>query len=181
MLHALDDNGVEVFGYIPASLFSTDAGAGLHYLSDPSYIHRYYVDLSPTVQDAYIKVGGTNRLAYRPGRCAAWRRQGPVRHGRHLSSALASNAAGNVMWEFSHNDLGYTFSDIQIGKMNNGKWAAVFGNGYNNDPNGDGRQTVCSLPGWFQCRPPGRDRDRRGQSGPDQQGLLRTPTATVTA
>ena len=145
MLHALNDNGVEVFGYIPASLFSTDAGAGLHYLSDPSYTHRYYVDLSPTVQDAYIKVGGTT--AWHTVLVGALRGGGKGLFAMDVTypSALASNAAGNVMWEFSHNDLGYTFSDIQIGKMNNGKWAAVFGNGYNNDPNGDGTAKLFIL------------------------------------
>ena len=145
MLHALNDNGVEVFGYIPASLFSTDAGAGLHYLSDPSYTHRYYVDLSPTVQDAYIKVGGTT--AWHTVLVGALRGGGKGLFAMDVTypSALASNAAGNVMWEFSHNDLGYTFSDIQIGKMNNGKWAAVFGNGYNNDPNGDGTAKLFVL------------------------------------
>ena len=145
MLHALNDNGVEVFGYIPASLFSTEAGAGLHYLSDPSYTHRYYVDLSPTVQDAYIKVGGTT--AWHTVLVGALRGGGKGLFAMDVTypSALASNAAGNVMWEFSHNDLGYTFSDIQIGKMNNGKWAAVFGNGYNNDPNGDGTAKLFVL------------------------------------
>ena len=145
MLHALNDNGVEMFGYIPASLFSTDAGAGLHYLSDPSYTHRYYVDLSPTVQDAYIKVGGTT--AWHTVLVGALRGGGKGLFAMDVTypSALASNAAGNVMWEFSHNDLGYTFSDIQIGKMNNGKWAAVFGNGYNNDPNGDGTAKLFVL------------------------------------
>ena len=145
MLHAFNDNGVEVFAYIPASLFSTDADAGLHYLSDPSYTHRYYVDLSPTVQDAYISVGGTT--AWRSILVGALRGGGKGLFAIDVTypSALASNAAGQVMWEFSHNDLGYTFSDIQIGKMNNGKWAAIFGNGYNNDPSGDGRAKLFIL------------------------------------
>jgi type IV pilus assembly protein PilY1 len=145
MLHAFNDNGVEVFGYIPATLFSTDAGAGLHYLSDPTYTHRYYVDLSPAVQDAYITLGGN----------ASWRSilVGALRGGGKGifaidvtdPSALATSAASKVMWEFTHNDLGYTFSEIQIGKMNNGKWAAVFGNGYNNDPTGDGHAKLFVL------------------------------------
>lgn len=145
MLHAFNENGVEIFAYIPASLYSTDAGAGLHYLSDSSYTHRYYVDLSPTVQDAYVTLGGT----------AAWRSilVGGLRGGgKGLfaidvtdPSALATNAAGKVIWEFTHNDLGHTFSDVQIGKMNNGKWAAVFGNGYNNDPDGDGHAKLFIL------------------------------------
>ena len=145
MLHALNDSGVEVFSYIPESLFSSDAGAGLHYLSDPNYTHRYYVDLSPTVQDAYIDIGGTT--AWHTVLVGALRGGGKGLFAMDVTypSALASNAAGHVMWEFSHNDLGYTFSDIQIGKLNNGKWAAVFGNGYNNDPNGDGRAKLFVL------------------------------------
>jgi len=145
MLHALNDNGIEIFGYIPASLFSTDAGAGLHYLSDPSYTHRYYVDLSPTVQDAYITVGGTT--AWHTVLVGALRGGGKGVFAIDVTdpSALVSNAANQVMWEFSHNDLGYSFSDIQIGKMNNGEWVAVFGNGYNNDPNGDGHAKLFIL------------------------------------
>ncbi|GMQ83982.1 MAG: hypothetical protein BMS9Abin06_0730 [Gammaproteobacteria bacterium] len=145
MLHALDINGAEVFAYIPASLFSTTADEGLHYLSDSTYVHRYYVDLSPTVQDAYIDVGGTT--AWRSILVGALRGGGKGLFAIDVTdpSALASGAAGNVLWEFTDNDLGYTFSDIRIGKMNNGKWAAVFGNGYNNDPNGDGRAKLFIL------------------------------------
>jgi len=145
MLHALNDNGAEVFSYVPASLFSTDAGTGLHYLSDPNYIHRYYVDLSPTVQDAYITVGATT--AWHSVLVGALRGGGKGLFAIDVTypSALATNAANQVMWEFSHNDLGYTFSDIQIGKMNNGEWAVIFGNGYNNDPNGDGRAKLFIL------------------------------------
>lgn len=145
MLHAFNDNGVEVFSYIPASLFSTAPGAGLHYLSDTSYTHRYYVDLSPTVQDAYVTLGGT--AAWRSILVGALRGGGKGLFAIDVSNptALASSAASKVMWEFTHADLGYTFSDVQIGKMNNGKWAAVFGNGYNNDPGGDGHAKLFIL------------------------------------
>ncbi len=139
MLHAFDDNGEEVFAYVPASLFSTAADEGLHYLSDPDYVHRYYVDLSPTVQDAYITVGGVT--AWRSVLVGALRGGGKGLFAIDVTdpSALAANAASRVLWEFTDDNLGYTFSDIRIGKMSNGKWAAVFGNGYNNDPAGDGR------------------------------------------
>ncbi len=39
------------------------------------------------------------------------------------------------MWEFTDKqdaDLGYTYSRPAVVKLKNGKWAAVFGNGYNN-------------------------------------------------
>jgi len=140
MLHALDENGIEVFGYFPASLFSTVSDKGLHYLSDPTYGHNYYVDLSPTVQDAFIDVG-TGTKEWRSILVGALRGGGKGLFAIDITdpAALASNAAGNVLWEFTDSDLGYTFSDIRIAKMSNGEWAAVFGNGYNNDPNGDGR------------------------------------------
>ncbi|HHH45266.1 MAG TPA: hypothetical protein ENK49_14125, partial [Gammaproteobacteria bacterium] len=146
MLHALDENGVEVFGYIPGSLFSTVTDKGLHYLSDPTYVHNYYVDLSPTVQDAFIDVG-TGTKQWRSILVGALRGGGKGLFAIDVTdpSTLTSNAAANVLWEFTNDDLGYTFSDIRIAKMSNGKWAAVFGNGYNNDPNGDGHAKLFIL------------------------------------
>jgi type IV pilus assembly protein PilY1 len=44
-------------------------------------------------------------------------------------------AAATVLWEFTDADdadLGYTFGKPTIAKANNGKWVAIFGNGYNN-------------------------------------------------
>ena len=150
MLHAFDENGTEVFSYIPKLLFSTQADAGLHYLSDPAYTHRYYVDLSPIVQDAYVNVGGTT--AWRSILVGALRGGGKGLFAIDVTdpAALATNAGNKVMWEFGQgdpgfDDLGYTFSDIRIGKMNNGKWAAIFGNGYNNDPLGDGEAKLFIL------------------------------------
>ena len=132
MLHAFNARtGVELFGYIPKSLSSTSANAGLHYLTDPTYEHRYYVDLSPRVGDAYLN--------------GKWRTilLGGLRGGGKGLFALditdpTTFDETDVLWEFTHNDLGYTFSEAFVVKLNNGKWAAVFGNGYNNDPNGDG-------------------------------------------
>ncbi len=145
MLHALDANGKEVFAYIPGLLYSTKPGEGLPYLSDPTYVHRYYLDLSPTVQDAYIDTG--SGAAWHSILVGALRGGGKGIFAIDVTdpAALASNAANEVLWEFTNKDLGFTFSDIRIGKMNNGKWAAVFGNGYNNDPNGDGHAKLFIL------------------------------------
>lgn len=43
--------------------------------------------------------------------------------------------ADKVLWEFTDaddSDLGYTFSKPVIVRLHNGRWAAIFGNGYNN-------------------------------------------------
>ncbi len=133
MLHAFDteNSGRELFSYVPNLLFTTSSGAGLHYLTDPTFTHNWYVDLSATAADVYI--GNWKTLLV-----------GGLRGGGKGVFALditdpSTFSANDVLWEFTHADLGYTFSDIRIGKLNNGKWAAIFGNGYNNDPSGDGR------------------------------------------
>lgn len=46
-----------------------------------------------------------------------------------------ANADDVILWEFDDGDdadLGYTYGKVQLAKMNDGTWAAVFGNGYNN-------------------------------------------------
>ena len=140
MLHGIDDTGKEVFGYIPSFLFSAVSNGGLHHLTDPGYVHQYYVDLSTTTADAYFNNGSQTD----------WHTVllGGVRGGgkgvfaldvtRPASLATPAGAAGAILWEFTDSDLGYTFSEIRIVRMNNDKWAAVFGNGYNSDPAGDG-------------------------------------------
>ncbi len=54
-LHGFNANtGEEVFVYIPKSLFSDAAEAGLHWLADPSYDHHYYADQTPAVGNVFI-------------------------------------------------------------------------------------------------------------------------------
>ena len=131
------DKGKEELAYVPRALFHQ-----LSQLTSPSYKHLYYVDGSPTVGDAFGTFGST--------RCASgascWRSVlvSGLRHGGQAMFALdvtdpssfqESNAAKLALWEFSDADdadLGYTFSQPSIVRMKNGKWAAVFGNGYNN-------------------------------------------------
>lgn len=140
MLHVFDTDGAnageEVFAYMPGAVFSDASGAGLHALAENGYSHRYYVDDTPSVADVFINGAWTTVLV------------GGLRGGGKGIFALditdpsvmtEANAGAVSLWEFTHNDLGYTFSKPQFARMANGKWAAIFGNGYNNDPNGDGR------------------------------------------
>lgn len=154
MLHAFrEDTGEEVLTYVPSNLFSNSTAAGLHFLTDPAYTHRYYVDLSTTVTPAYVKTttGGT----------AAWHSiliGGERGGGRGLfaldvtdpTAFSESNAANLVLWEFTSADdadLGYTFSQPTIARMNNGRWAAIFGNGYNDSGSGHAQLFIVYLDG----------------------------------
>ncbi|WP_226666317.1 pilus assembly protein [Microbulbifer aggregans] len=142
--------GKELIGYSPAVLTSSEEGLGLHALTSQLYQHKYYVDGTPTVVDAYIESGDT----------AAWKSilVGGLGGGGKGYFALdvtnpslfsEDNAGDIVLWEFtssSNENLGYTFSRPQIGRMSNGKWAAVFGNGYDSET-GDAGLFIVYLDG----------------------------------
>ena len=135
MLHALniDDPSsvVEEFAFIPMAVYPN-----LVELTTPGYSHKYYVDGSPVVGDAYISDVWNSSSA------AEWRTVliGTTAAGGQSVFALdvtdpLSFDSGDVMWEFTDpdhpDDLGYTFGEPVIARMANGKWAAIFGNGYN--------------------------------------------------
>lgn len=149
MLHAFDAsaNGDEIMAYVPAALFSSGtAGDGLHYLSDPNYSHKYYVDLSVTISDAYINTstGGLGSPNWTTVLVGGLRGGGKgvfaldVTNPNSFSNSDTA-AQNTVLWEFTDttpsdtttNDMGFSVSEPKIALMNNGKWAAIFGNGYN--------------------------------------------------
>jgi type IV pilus assembly protein PilY1 len=152
MLHAFEattgaSGGVERMAYVPNKMFPS-----LTKLSAKSYSHRYYVDGSPTVNDACL------------GACAAasdWKTVlvGGFNAGEQGYYALdvtnpalwtdETQAARTVMWEFSDAndaDLGFSYSKPLIAKMANGRWAAIFGNGYNSSTPVLG-ETLCTSGG----------------------------------
>jgi type IV pilus assembly protein PilY1 len=128
MLHGFNAaTGAEVLAYVPNRIYS-----GLSTLTDPAYVHRYYVDGTPTVGDAFINGAWKSVLV------------GTMRSADQSLFALdvttpagftEANAGNIALWEFSDTDdadLGFVFGRVSIAKMANGKWAAIFGNGYNN-------------------------------------------------
>jgi len=138
MLHAFEaKTGREAFAFIPHGVFSSDDEAGLHWLADKYYGHRSYVDQTPTVMDAYIHTPHDSDTEWRTILVGGLRSGGKSLYALDVTDPDEFEL-GDVLWEFSHDDLGYTFSRPAIVKLNNGDWAAIFGNGYNNDPTGDG-------------------------------------------
>lgn len=133
-LHAFDSvTGKEVFVYFPKAVFRGEASWGLHYLADRGYRHRYYVDGEITVAEIFANVDGTGEK---------WRTIliGTLRGGGRSIFAIdvsdpsefttANGVAANILWEFSNEELGFTYSKPTIAKLNDGRWAAIFGNGY---------------------------------------------------
>jgi type IV pilus assembly protein PilY1 len=128
MLHGFNANdGQELIAYVPRAVYPD-----LTQLTSPAYAHRFYVDGAPTAGDVFY--------------ASAWHTVlvGGMRKGAQAIYALdvtdpiqlnEGNAGNLVLWEFTDAndaDLGFTYSRPAIVRMANGRWAAVFGNGYNN-------------------------------------------------
>lgn len=134
------DGGREVFAFIPKTVFPN-----LKYLPQLRYQHKFYVDGSPNSNDVYINdrwrtvlVGGLNQ-------------GGQGIYALDVTDpALLANAEANAnsirLWEFTDQDdkdLGYTYGTPAIVRLQDGSWAAVFGNGYNNTVS-DGNTTTST-------------------------------------
>ncbi|MFC3195068.1 pilus assembly protein [Marinicella sediminis] len=120
MLHAFDANtGKEMWAYIPSLAFKN-----LHKLASPDYEHQNFVDLTPVVRDVFIN-GNWKTVAI-----------GGLRLGGQGYYALdiTNPTAPRVLWEFTEfndGDMGYSYSEPFITRLNNDKWVALLPNGYN--------------------------------------------------
>lgn len=138
MLHGFAEaTGRERIGYMPSKVFNNISS-----LARPDYLHKYYADSGPNIVDAYLSTMDDPNS----GIDGLWRSVLVSGLGGGGQSVFAldvtdpatfseANAADLVLWEFNDTDdadLGYTYGKPQIAKMANGRWAAVFGNGYNN-------------------------------------------------
>ena len=138
MLHGFDvDTGTEVLAYIPSILFPKLAD-----LSDPGYTHQYYVDMTPTIADAYFD-GNWHTVAV--GGLGAGGQSIYALDITDPATFSEGNANSVVLWEFDaedDSDLGHTLSRPIVALTNaaNGsgkRWAVIVGNGYNADGNSD--------------------------------------------
>lgn len=119
MLHAFHaETGEELFAYVPNALYPK-----LSELSAPNYAHNYYVDGGLWAGDAYIN--------------GAWRTilLGSLGAGGRAIFALdiTSPRSPRVLWEFTHQELGYSLGQPSFARLESGKWVALVGNGYNSN------------------------------------------------
>jgi type IV pilus assembly protein PilY1 len=137
MLHAFDagsyangrwsaGTGDEIFAYVPSTVFEE-----LPELTSDRYGHKFYVDATPRIGDAFINGAWQTVLVSGLGRGG----QGVYAlNVTNVDSVSEDNADATVMWEFTDEDdadLGYTYTSPLIARMHNGKWAAIFGSGFN--------------------------------------------------
>ena len=122
-LHAFNANtGNELFAYMPQGVLPS-----IKELASTDYKHRYYVDGKLHVRDAILDGAWKTVLL---GSLGAG--------GKSVfaldvtdSSAAGGFTAGKVLWEIKDDaDLGYNFGEPLAGRMKDGTWAAIFGNGH---------------------------------------------------
>jgi type IV pilus assembly protein PilY1 len=148
MLHAFRaKDGRELLAFIPSMVHNR-----LNTLTGRGYVgneHRYYVDGSPEVGDAFFKAGTETGASWRTVLVSALGGGGQglfaldVTRPEDFSEANASKIA---LWEFSDKDdpdLGFIYAQPTIRRMANGKFAAIVPGGYNHSKP-EGGEKVCT-------------------------------------
>lgn len=144
---ALTDGGKEVLAYVPKTIYQK-----LPELAKRNYRHEYYVDGKVTFADVFFSQSNRANNQWHTVLVGALRGGGQGIYALDISDpeGIASsegyvsfdeaNAEHIALWEFNDQndaDLGYTFGRPTIARLANGRWAAIFGNGYDNtEPDG---------------------------------------------
>jgi type IV pilus assembly protein PilY1 len=135
MLHAFNpDTGDEIFAYAPT--FSFDK---LAELADPSYSHRFYVDLTPTVRGK-VGVGGSEISLLVGGMGKGGMGYFAINVTDVGTITSESDLASRVLWEYpraatpqSEKDgMGYSYARATIAESYSSShpWVVIVGNGY---------------------------------------------------
>lgn len=152
MLHAFDAQmttagGGELFAVVPNATYlgpdGKPAESGLKALSDNAYLHRYYVNATPFARDVDFKrAGGT--IESNPD-SHDWRSLlvfGLGKGGRSYvalditdtptTSTTETTIANKVLWEFTDEDMGFSYGRPGIVKTRKWGWVVIIAGGYNN-------------------------------------------------
>jgi type IV pilus assembly protein PilY1 len=125
MLHGInaeslqaDGGGDELFAFVPATVY-----ANLADLTDPEYEHRYFVDATPRVADAWFDDDWHTLVI------------GALGAGGKSYFALdvtdpESVTSSKVLWEFTHPELGFTRGQAAVVPLPNGEFGVVVTSGY---------------------------------------------------
>jgi type IV pilus assembly protein PilY1 len=129
MLHAFNAEGVnrgsEQWAYIPGMVMPD-----LFKLADKNYrsLHQFFVDGTPVEGEVYF--GGAWHTIIVTGLNAGGR--------GYFALDVTNPVSPRAMWEFTDNNMGYTFGNPIITKLKDGTWVVLVTSGYNNVSPGDG-------------------------------------------
>jgi type IV pilus assembly protein PilY1 len=157
MLHAFNGDtsgaagsGEELFAYVPSFLFNgpsspaTPAVNGLAALAQSGYTHHFYVDATPVVTDVdFARTGGdpsavaTTTYDWRTILVGGLGKGGKGFYALDITNPTGmagseSALAAKVLWEFTEEDMGYSFGKPVIAKLRQHGWVVMVTSGYNN-------------------------------------------------
>lgn len=149
MLHAFNAaDGSEAWAYVPKLLMPN-----LYRLADKSYsstspvMHRFFVDGSPVMGD--ICTANCSAPTPPSSTTATWKTilVGGFNNGGRGYYALdiTDPSAPQALWEFSDDNLGYSYGNPVVTKLKDGTWVVMFASGYNNASPGDGQGRLFIL------------------------------------
>ena len=124
MLHAFNaaaNGGNELWAFMPSLVLPE-----LYRLADIDYSgnHRFFVDASPVSGDVYDTAA------------AAWKTilvGGMNKGGKgYYALDITTPETPKALWQFTDADMGYTYGNPIIGKLNNGTWVVFLTSGLNN-------------------------------------------------
>ncbi len=123
-----NNDGKEVLGFMPSAVLSSAATVSL---ANPTYVHNYFVDATPTAGDLFYNnawhtwlvggVGTGGKEIY------ALDITNPTNFSESTASSVVVGDWTNATAGLSH--LGQTVGTPIITRMHNGQWAIIFGNG----------------------------------------------------
>ncbi|SEG76860.1 pilus assembly protein [Marinobacterium lutimaris] len=126
MLHVFNGSdtssgGNELFAYVPGSVLG-----GLDELANPGYVHRYYVDGTPRLGDAWL---GSH-----------WATLAVATTGAGSNSVFALDitdpntmSSSDVLWEYTNEKMGFLVQQPSLVALGNGDFGVVVTSGYETD------------------------------------------------
>ncbi len=152
MLHALDANpveasggGREIFAFIPSAMYqgpnNTPALSGLRSLTNDPLDHRFFVNGKPVVKDVdFDRLSGaptgTGTPDWRSILIGGFGKGGKGFYALDVTNpaqlTTEASAATKVLWEFSDEDMGYSYGLPVITKTRKYGWVVLLTSGYNN-------------------------------------------------
>lgn len=138
--HNTETSGKEVYAYIPSIIIGE-----LDRLAGRPYEHHYFVDGQLSVADVYIDKTGGSSKSWRSVLVGGLGAGGKGWYALDVTNPDLGDEDANtvaaaddkVLWEVDANnntygdDIGYSYGKATISKLNDGKYYAIFGNGYN--------------------------------------------------
>lgn len=122
MMHAFEAlNGSEKMTFIPNAVYKDGTENKFVNLTSTTYDHRYFVDGSATVSDAYNGSSWQSYLVFGLGRGG--------KSVTAINVTDTSYTASDIQWEFTNAELGYTYGTPVVARFANNEWYAIFPNG----------------------------------------------------